>query len=150
MPCSHYQIALPGCLLAIRECCSFTDCAEQSTDSFTGREGQRNRVLLQPNERCLFSALCLKSCVAASYGAVLIKTPQIHTSFRLFQVFLFWCSQVTGMESHRAVRGQWKTLASVSQEMCPQVLLLHPSLLSPRLLSTFTLPISAICGPVLL
>lgn len=137
-------------LLAIRESCSFTDCAEQSTDSFTGREGQRNNVLLQPNERCLFSALCLKSGVAASSGAVLGKTPRTHTSFHVFQAFLFWCSQVTGMESHGAGRGHWKTLASVSQEMYPQALLLRTSLLSPRLLGAFTLPISAISGPVLL
>lgn len=90
--CTYAVLSLPYStsrmnLLAIRESCSFTDCAEQSTDSFTGREGQRNSVLLQPHERCLFSALCLKSSVAASSGAVLGKTPRTHTSFHLFQAF---------------------------------------------------------------
>lgn len=60
MPCSSSTS-----LLIIRESCSFKDGTEQSTDSFTEREGQSTSVLLHPGEGSLFSAPCLKSHMAA-------------------------------------------------------------------------------------
>lgn len=85
-------------LLAIRESCSFKDCTEQSTDSLVDRGQQRNSVLLQPNKAMPFLS-SVPEWSHGSYGAVLINTPQIHTSFCLFQMFICPYSQGTGVEN---------------------------------------------------
>lgn len=83
-------------LLVIRESCSFKDCTEQSTDSFTGREGQSQQCFASSHWVMPFLSSVSEEPRGSSATA-LMNILWIHSSFCWFHMFLFWYRQVAGM-----------------------------------------------------